>query len=490
MRLMRTILAGPMRLGRLAIQFGIAVALAMLVVGIVGFGVADHWVSNRIDASLRYHTTKYLSDVDRDPAVDAKVRAKILEWQHRKVLSERTYVLFDRTGGRLAGRLDITPPPAGFSNVPFTAGGRHPLVGRALATRLHTGSLFVVVQYSEAAESLNALLPVVVLAISLVALAIGVSATLMFARLTARRLAETQETAAAIAAGDLSRRISTARLDGMFAEQANSLNHMLDRMEDLVRAQQLFSSNLAHDLRTPLTRLQGMLVRASVDGRPDVPVLLERAERECASIIGIFEALLRLAEIETGQHASAMTQLSLSALVEDVAETMEPVIGDRGGTLLMRDLENVHIVGDADLIEQLLINLLENVANHTPAGTSATLSLQQVSASAVITLTDDGPGLPQADLARVTRPFERGVSASPGNGSGLGLAVASAIARFHGGSLELANGVPGLEVRINIPACDAVPVNCSVLEESRVATPNDASSCIERRELPAHMALS
>lgn len=442
---------GPLRLGRLAVQFGLAFAVAMIAVGVIGFGAADHWVSSRIDDSLRYHTTKYLSDIDRDPVEDAKVQAKIFEWQHRKVLSERTYVLFGPNGKRLAGRLDITPPAAGYSFVRFTAGGRYYETGRALATRLPDGSLFVVVQHSEAVESLHALLPVVVLVISLVALAMGVSATFLFARLTAKRLAETQETAAAIAEGDLSRRIPTDRLDGMFVVQAESLNQMLDRMEELVRAQQLFSSNLAHDLRTPLTRLRGMLTRASKAGEPTFEILLERAERECASIIGIFDALLRLAEIETGQHPSAMAALPLAALVEDAAETMEPVIVDHGGTLRIERLDNSTVTGDPDLICQLLINLLENVVTHTPAGTNATLSLTHEDGMAVITVRDDGPGLASSDFARVTQPFQRGRAAMERNGSGLGLTIAHAIARFHHGTLDLRDAAPGLMVRVCLP---------------------------------------
>lgn len=469
---------GPMRLGRLAIQFGLAFALAMILVGVIGFGVADHWVSSQIDASLRHHTIKYLSDVDRAPTEDAQVEGKILEWQHRKVLSERTYVLFDATGHRLAGRLDIVPPPTGFSNVRFTAGGRHYEMGRALATRLRSGSLFVVVQHSEAASTLHALLPIVVVVISLIALVMGVSATLLFASLTAKRLAETQEAAAAIAEGDFSRRISTDRLDGMFAVQADSLNHMLDKMEELVKSQQLFSSNLAHDLRTPLTRLRGLLTQASRTNRPSYPALLERADRECASIISIFEALLRLAEIETRQHPSAMDRLGLHTLVEDVADTMEPVITDHGGTLRVDHLEDVDITGDPDLINQLLVNLLENVATHTPAGTRATLSLNRDGAMAVITVCDDGPGLAEGEIARVTQPFERGRSAPAGNGSGLGLAIASAIARFHGGNLDLADAAPGLKVCVRLPAMEGTdtirpPIPSMVIVGSR----SDARHC-------------
>jgi signal transduction histidine kinase len=138
----------------------------------------------------------------------------------------------------------------------------------------------------------------VVAAIFVSALLVGLAATILFARLTARRLAETQAAADAIAQGDLTRRIPSDRLDGMFAVQAESLNRMLDRMEDMVNAQRQFSSHLAHDLRTPLTRLRGLLTAETAEA--DRVRLLERAERECASIITIFDALLRLAEIETG----------------------------------------------------------------------------------------------------------------------------------------------------------------------------------------------
>ncbi len=438
-------------LGRLAVQVGAAFALAMLAVGMIGFAAADGWVSNRIDSSLRYHTAKYVGVARPGPAGDAEVVARLRDWQQRKVLSERTYIVFARDGRPLVGRLDIKPPPEGFSDVSFLGGGRTTQVGRALATRLPSGSLLVVVQHSEAAAGLHALLPVIVAAISLAALLMGVFATLLFARLTATRLFETQNAADAIAAGDLGRRIPLDRLDGMFAAQAESLNRMLDRMEQLVRAQRLFSSNLAHDLRTPLTRLQGLLAQGE-SGDPS-PVL-DRAERECASIIAIFDALLRLAEIETGRHPSAMRALPLRPLIEDVAETMDPVIGDHGGRLEIGRLDDVTITGDADLINQLLVNLLENVATHTPEGTRASLSLERDGEGAVITVRDDGPGLPAEDRARATLPFERGQAASVRPGSGLGLAIAQAIVRFHRGRLDLADAAPGLEVRVRIPAND------------------------------------
>jgi signal transduction histidine kinase len=435
-----------LRVGRLAIQFGGLFALAMLAMGLVTFEVAEQRISMRIDDALEFHSTKFLAG-PTGPRT-AQVAARIRDWQRRKVLSERTYMLYDKAGRVIAGRLDLAPPPSGFSEVTFRGGGKSLQKGRALATRLPDGALFVVVQHSEAAESLRAVLPAVVLAIFASALAAGLAATGLFARQTAIRLAETQAAADAIAQGDLTRRISTARLDGMFAEQAASLNRMLDRMEDLVTTQRHFASALAHDLRTPLARLRGLL--AAGNAMPQ-EALIERAERECASVIAIFDSLLRLAELETGRHPSAMATVALDELVEDVAETMEPVIADAGCALVTGPLASVVIKGDTGLLNQLLVNLLENVATHTPSGTRAMLSLRREAGDAVIAIADDGPGLAQEDRQRVLRPFERGQAAAGRRGSGLGLSIAQAIVRFHGGRLDLRDRAPGLEVRMIFP---------------------------------------
>lgn len=435
----------PHGLGRLPIQVGLTFTVMMALVGVIGFSVADAWTARRVDTSLRAHAAKYLGLGHGQPVTDAVVAAKIVDWQRRKVLSQRTYVLFGADGRRIAGRLDIAPPRLGYSNVRFHAGGRGTQKGRALATRLPSGSLLVIVQHSEAGESLHELLPWVVLALSLAAAVTGVAVTLVFARLIAVRLAATQETADAIAGGDLSRRVPTQGLDGVFAGQADSLNRMLDRMDDLVRSQRLFASNLAHDLRTPLTRLRGVLRNGA-----DEPAVLERAERECAAIIRIFDALLRLAEIEGGRHPAALAPLDLGALIEDVAETMEPVLADHDGTLTLEAGARPMVAGDADLLGQMLVNVLDNVVTHTPRGTHARLSLASESGFARITVADDGPGLAEADRARVVQAFERAAQAET-RGSGLGLAIVQAIVRFHGGTLRLDDARPGLAVRIALP---------------------------------------
>ena len=178
--------------------------------------------------------------------------------------------------------------------------------------------------------------------------------------------------------------------------------------------------------------------------------MLERAERECAAIIRIFDALLRLAEIEGGRHPAALAPRDLRALIEDVAETMEPVLADHDGTLTLEAGARPMVAGDADLLGQMLVNVLDNVVTHTPRGTRARLSLASESGFARITVADDGPGLAEADRARVVQAFERAAQAET-RGSGLGLAIVQAIVRFHGGTLRLDDARPGLAVRIALP---------------------------------------
>jgi signal transduction histidine kinase len=237
--------------------------------------------------------------------------------------------------------------------------------------------------------------------------------------------------------------VPLAGLDGIFAHQADSLNHMLDRMAQMAGSQRQFASHLAHDLRTPLTRLQDLLQDTADAAQMD------KARRECGSIIAIFEALLRLSEIEAGRRPTAMTPLALDEMIADVAETMEPVIADAGSHLACLHSAPATVLADAGLVQQLLVNLLDNVALHTPAGTQASMALTRGEHEAVITIADNGPGIAPDQHARVIHPFERGETRT--SGSGLGLAIAQAIMRFHNGTLELIDNRPGLAVCLRFP---------------------------------------
>jgi len=444
--------AAAPRIGRLSIQFGLAFALAMAMAGGLLYIVARHQLYANVEQSLRREQARVLP-AGRPRSAQAAAQ-QIVALRSLRVVSEKGHMIYRADGQILWGRLQMATVPDGFSQVQFRDGRPDWRQGMALATTLDDHSRLVIVDHSEVLDDLAAILPVAGLVLALAGCALGLLATWLFSALIAQRLHRTLETADAIARGDLSQRIPDSGLDGVFAQQVASLNRMIDRMADMVASQRAFSSHLAHDLRTPLTRLRGLLAQDSAHCNPAGALLAERAERECRSIIAIFDALLRLSEIEAGRHPTALERVDLAVVVEDAFETMEPVIADAGSSLSLGAITPVAVRADNSLLQQLLVNLLENIALHTPANTYATLALSRIGAEAIITIADNGPGIAQSEFARLVQPFERGMGAERA-GSGLGLAIAQAIMRFHHGTLELVDNCPGVMVRLRFVAMDA-----------------------------------
>jgi signal transduction histidine kinase len=429
-------------------QFGLAFVLAMAAAGGLLYMVARHELRADVEQSLKREQARLLPP--GQPQTMAAVRARILGYVALRVVTDKGHMLYGPDGRAVWGRIEMITPPDGFSEVRFRDGRPDWREGTALGIALPDHTRLVIIDHSEALEDLNSILPAAVLALTLAGCGVGLVATWAFSAVIAQRLARTLATADAIASGDLAQRIPDGGLDGVFAQQVASLNRMIDRMADMVRSQRAFSSHLAHDLRSPLTRLRGLLHDQLAQSDPAGRQMVQRAERECLSIIAIFDALLRLSEIEAGRHPTALVPLDLALMVEDVAETMEPVIADAGSTLVLGALQPVTVYADSGLVQQLLVNLLENIALHTPADTRASVALGCEGDEAVISIADNGPGIAGSESSRLVLPFERG-AASERRGSGLGLAIAQAIMRFHHGTLELGDNQPGLIVRLRFP---------------------------------------
>lgn len=444
---------GNARIGRLAVHFGLVFVLLMTSAGVAMYFFTRQQLIADVDDSLNRERKRILRPDPGQAAPPADLRQRITAIEASRSVTDKGHALFTSAGTQSFGRVSLPLPPDGYSDVSFRDGsGRKPNEARALVTPLADGSRLVIVSHSEVVEDLHEVLFPLSIALFATAILGGLLATYLLGHQIAARLQQTISAVDAIAGGNLAGRIPAERLDGIFRDQASSFNRMLDRIASLIASQRHFSRNLAHDLRTPLTRLLGILREGERADLPEnVTRIFERAERECSSTIRIFDALLRLSEIEAGHHPTALGPVALHALIEDVTETMEPVLADAGCQLRAGELAEVTISADADLIVQLLVNMLENVALHTPTGTLATVSLSRNASHAIIRICDDGPGLPQDQARRVLLPFERGANSSA-SGSGLGLAIAQAIAHFHGGDLSLSNASPGLTVEVRLPA--------------------------------------
>jgi signal transduction histidine kinase len=259
--------------------------------------------------------------------------------------------------------------------------------------------------------------------------------------------------------GDLSQRLSPTRRGDEFDHLASQLNAMLARIEELMQGLKEVSDNIAHDLKTPLTRMHGRLeaaLRRDPEQDEDRHVL-EDTLCEAHDIIKTFDALLLIARVEAGSRKQARETITLNESVQDIAELYEPVAEDQG-LLLKTNLPEQPVVMQAnkELISQALANLLDNALKysfptHQP---DIILALSSDEDGIRLSVADHGPGIAEKDRERVTRRFVRLDQSRSSEGSGLGLSLVSAIARFHGGILLLEDHNPGLKAVLYFPYPD------------------------------------
>lgn len=284
---------------------------------------------------------------------------------------------------------------------------------------------------------------VVISAGLVIGLAVGVQ--------TERRIGQITATLEDVSNGALTQRIplSDGDTDDLSRVSA-SVNAMLDQLETLLESQKQITTDIAHDLRTPLQRLRQRIERGMVDGNDDENS--RAAMEETENLIQTFNALLRIAQIESGVRYTHFERLNLSCTVQDVAEIYQAVAEDAGQFLSCTVPENpIEIDGDPTLLQQLLSNLIENAVRHCPPGSTFSLALERFPDHVRLTVTDDGPGVPPDEARKVFRRFYRVDKSRRSGGHGLGLPLVKAICQLHDATVELTNADPGLRVSIMFP---------------------------------------
>jgi signal transduction histidine kinase len=278
------------------------------------------------------------------------------------------------------------------------------------------------------------------------ALALGVG--LLMSSRVMRRIEAINQTSRDIMEGDLSRRVPTAGSGDDFDRLAANLNRMLERIEELMAAVRQVSDNIAHDLRTPLTRLRTRLEQARSGDQRRAREEIDQAIEDAQELLVTFNALLRIARIESGSSPGAFDGLDLACLVEDIAELYEPVAAEKGQELRVEDLGPVPVRGDRDLLFQALANLVDNAIKHTPKGSKIRLSAAVRGDGAEVQVADTGPGIPAGLREKVFQRFYRTDASRSTPGSGLGLSLVRAVIDLHGARIELADNDPGLRATI------------------------------------------
>jgi signal transduction histidine kinase len=286
----------------------------------------------------------------------------------------------------------------------------------------------------------------------------GIAGALFIARRVLKRIDAMTATSERIMAGDLTGRLPVAGSGDEFDRLANSLNAMLERIEGLMTGVKHVSDNIAHDLKTPLTRLRNQAEEAlrSAKSEPDYRAALEGTIEESDALIRTFDALLMITRAETGEVRTHMADFDAAEMAESVGELYEPLAEEKGLKLVVETDKPLPAHGNRELVGQALANLIDNAIKHGEPTGDASGEIRVAARSAqgriVLTVADRGPGIPERDRVRVLERFVRLEESRSRPGSGLGLSLAAAVARLHGGELKLEDNAPGLRVTLAIPA--------------------------------------
>ena len=289
---------------------------------------------------------------------------------------------------------------------------------------------------------------------------LGLAGGFFVARRVLRRVDAMTETSRTIMAGDLSGRLPVTRTDDELDRLAVNLNVMLERIEALMRGFKEVSDNIAHDLKTPLTRLRNRAEEALRISRneTDYRAALEATIDESDELIRTFNALLMIARAESGGASANMAEFDAADIVRGVGELYDPLADEKGIALTIQAAEPVPVRANRELVTQALANLVDNAIKYatTPdAGEGAKPAIVVTARGegdrVLLTVADNGPGVPEADRGRVVERFVRLERSRSEPGSGLGLSLTSAVAHLHGGELKLEDNNPGLRAVLVLP---------------------------------------
>jgi signal transduction histidine kinase len=282
--------------------------------------------------------------------------------------------------------------------------------------------------------------------------AICLATAYLTSRWTWRRLDQLSSTAVLVADGRLGVRAPVRRVDAPdeIDDLSLAFNAMLDRISRLVDQLRRVTTDVAHDMRRPLTRLRQKLERLgrAAAATPAIAAEVRRLDADFVEILRTFDALLQLAEIEGSARPESL--MDLTDVAARVSEALRPDIEDSGRTLKAL-METVEVNGDPDLVAQALVNLLENALRHTPVGARIELRVEANGGAPRLVVRDNGPGIPSDLRDLALAPLGRLEASRSVAGSGLGLAIAASVAVRHGAWLDLADAAPGLEVSISFP---------------------------------------
>ena len=422
---------------------------------LVLFGViflsTTHFMRHQIDDSVASEVDEILAD---SPGRNVDAIQGVV-----KALAEHPsgfyYLLQDSNGIVRAGNLPAVDPKEGVREWPQAAQGQSSAFSAIRGRGINLPGAYLFVGWST--HQLLEMEEMVVgsFAWGLAAsIALALAGGLVMSGRLMHRIETVSQTSRDIIGEDLQKRLPVTRAGDELDHLAGSINAMLDRIEGLMNDLRQVTTDIAHDLRTPLTRLRQRLELANQAEKDSelARTTLAAAVLEVDSILAIFGALLRIAQIESRGRRQGFKDVQLSELILTIGELYRPM-ADENGQVLMETIEpSLLVKGERELLMQLFANLIENALRHSPRGSAIAIRASRIERFVSVSVVDNGPGIPQEFRGKVLQRFFRLESSRTTAGNGLGLSLANAIVKVHDATLELSDANPGLSATVRLEA--------------------------------------
>jgi len=394
-----------------------------------------------------------------------------------QIAGERILLLTDSSGHTLAGNLPSwpggIPAKAGTYTIPIALDGRSTIVS-VDRTVLPGGYNLLVGRDVERFAPIERRFWVGLAAALAVLMAAGVIGGILIRRALLARIQGIQQTVAAIMRGDLSHRLRVRSSGDELDTLSQTINRLLEQIEQLVHGIANVSNSIAHDLRTPLAELRSRLEELALT-RPSAEQTfaeIDAAVADVDGVIRIFNALLRLAEIDAGMRRSEFLEVDIADLASKAVEFYLPAAELKNLSTSFRDQGPVLVRGDRVLLAQAINNLVDNALKYVASGGHVTVEVsRRPDGSIAVIVADDGPGIPDSEKPKAAERFFRGDASRGTPGVGLGLSLVEAVAKLHGGALELTDNHPGLRAQMVIESRNVVPRETLAERGERWSTP-------------------
>ncbi|GGA26819.1 HAMP domain-containing sensor histidine kinase [Neptunicoccus cionae] len=431
------------------------------LVSLLSLGAAYLVIRDSMQQAMQSDLTQEFAGFQAAPTAGAV--AALVKAEAAVTRSDRRILSYSAPDGRHYGNGYVALTGDGFRVLSISKDDDlSELTYLAVSRPLYGGKLTIAISRAQIDNLSDFFINILLLSV-LPTTAIGLTAGLVLARRTARRIRAIGDTLDKMAGGDLGARVP--KLSGRTDDLSSIATHV-DRMgqaqQSSVAALKQVSADIAHDLKTPIQRVAVMLnqAREMPDLPPELEDLMHRAGQETEGIVATFQSLLQIAQIEGGSPKSRFAPVDLAKLAATLVEVYEPSAEETGHHLTIEAPADhrFEVMGDKALLGQVLANLIENALRHTPEGTPVNIRLERSEADIVLSVADKGPGIPEQERDNVLRRLYRLEQSRTTSGSGLGLSLVSVIADLHEARLTLSSNEPGLRVSLRFASApSAIP---------------------------------